>query len=193
MIMDEKSAQIQILNAAERLCQTRGFSGFSFRDLAAIIGIRSASVHYYFPTKADLGKALITRYRHKIETALDELERKERSAAGRIKRFAGMLREMVRDENRMCLCGILAAEAGTISAEMRAELERFFEGCELWLSRQLDAGRAQGELAFRGAPAAAAGAMLSALEGAMMTSRLYGDDRPVREATQWMLAQLSPT
>ncbi|MBL8877778.1 MAG: TetR/AcrR family transcriptional regulator [Phycisphaerales bacterium] len=189
--MDEASAQVRILDAAERLCQTRGFNGFSFRDLAEIVGIRSASVHYHFPTKADLGKALITRYRRNMETLLEDMERKERTASGRIKRFAGMLREIVRDENRMCLCGILAAESGAISAEMRAELRRFFEYCERWLARQLEAGRDQGEIAFRGAAGVAAAAMLSTLEGAMMTSRLFGSDKPLRDATQWMMAQFA--
>ena len=28
-----------------------GFHGFSFRDLAADVGIKSASVHYHFPIK----------------------------------------------------------------------------------------------------------------------------------------------
>lgn len=190
--MDEASAHVRILDAAERLCQTRGFNGFSFRDLAEIVGIRSASIHYHFPTKADLGKALIIRYRHKIETVMSEIERKEPTVAGRLRRFAGVLREMLRDENRLCLCGVLAAEAGTISDDMKAELRRFFEGCEQWLTKELHAGRQKGELSFAGSPAAAACTVLSALEGAMMTSRAFGDDRHLREAAQWLLGQLAP-
>src|SRR5262245_2621010 len=139
--MDETSVQSRILDAAERLCQTRGFNGFSFRDLAEIVGIRSASIHYHFPTKTDLGKALIVRYCHHLEGVLVDIERKERRAGERIKRFANILRDMLRDENRMCLCGILAAEAGTVSDDMKAELRRFFQGCEVWLASQLQNGR----------------------------------------------------
>lgn len=190
--MDDRSAQIRILDAAERLCQTRGFNGFSFRDLAEIVGIRSASIHYHFPTKAELGKALIIRYRHKIESALGEIERKEPTAPGRLKRFAGMLRDMLKDENRLCLCGILAAEAGSISDEMRAELRRSFNGFQDWLTRELQAGREKGELKFVGAAEAAACAIFSTLEGAMMTSRAFGDDRPLRESTAWLMSQLAP-
>lgn len=190
--MNETTVQFRILDAAERLCQTRGFNGFSYRDLAEIVGIRSASIHYHFPTKADLGKALIVRYRHKLETVMGEIERKEPTAAGRLRRFSGILREMLRDENRMCLCGILAAEAGTISDDMKAELRRFFEGCEKWLAGELHAGRQKGELSFSGSPAAAACTILSALEGAMMTSRAFGDDRPLRESAHWLLGQIAP-
>jgi TetR/AcrR family transcriptional regulator, transcriptional repressor for nem operon len=189
--METPSARTRILDAAERLCQTRGFNAFSFRDLAGIVGIRSASIHYHFKTKADLGKALIIRYRHALETVMGDIERRETRSLKRIRRFAGVLRSLLRDENRMCLCGILAAEAGTISDDMKAELRRFFEGCEAWLARELLAGRRAGELSFVGTPAAAACTMLSTLEGAMMTSRAFGNDRPLRDSAQWLLRQLA--
>ena len=190
--MSDVPAQTRILDAAERLCQVRGFNGFSFRDLAGIVGIRSASIHYHFPTKADLGKALIVRYRHKMEAVLGEIERKESTIAGRLKRFVMFLREVLRDENRLCLCGILAAEAGTLSEEMKVEVRRFFDGCEQWLAKELKVGRDQGELCFTGAPAAAARTILSTLEGAMITARAFGDDRRLAESAQWMLSQLTP-
>lgn len=190
--MAEVDAQTRILDAAERLCQTRGFNGFSFRDLAEIVGIRSASIHYHFATKADLGKALIIRYRHKLEAAMEQIERKAPRAAGRLGRFVTMLREMLRDENRACLCGMLAADAETVSEDMRVELRRFFEGCEQWLARQLADGRKAGELAFSGSPAAVAQTLLSAIEGAMITSRAYGDDRRLAETARWLFSQLAP-
>lgn len=191
--MSDAPAQARILDAAERLCQTRGYNGFSFRDLAEIVGIRSASIHYHFPTKADLGKALILRYRHRMETVMGEIERKEATVPARLKRFVGVLREILRDDGRVCLCGILAAEAGTLTDEMRTELRRFFDGCEAWLAKELDAGRAAGELRFDGPPTAAARAVFSGLEGAMLTSRAYGDDRRLAEAAEWMLCQLAVT
>jgi TetR/AcrR family transcriptional repressor of nem operon len=188
--MSDAPASTRILDAAERLCQTRGFNGFSFRDLARIVGIRSASIHYHFPTKADLGRALIVRYRHKMESVMAEIERKEATAAGRLRRFAGVLRDVLRDENRLCLCGILAAEAATLPDEMKADVRHFFDGCETWLAGQLERGRAGGELHFAGPPGAAARTLLATLEGAMITSRAYGDDRRLLESATWLLAAL---
>jgi TetR/AcrR family transcriptional repressor of nem operon len=190
--MSDAPAQSRILDAAERLCQTRGYNGFSFRDLAKIVGIRSASIHYHFPTKADLGRAMVVRYRHRIEGALAEIERKETAAGARLKRFVGLLREVLKDENRLCLGGILAAEAGTLSDDMKTEVRRFFDACEQWLAKELRSGREQGELSYNGSPTAAARTMLSALEGAMLTSRAFGDDRRLVESAQWMLGQLLP-
>ena len=42
--------------------QAHGYSGLNFRHLAEVVGIKSASIHYHFPTKADLGAAVAKRY-----------------------------------------------------------------------------------------------------------------------------------
>ena len=52
----------RILDIAERLLQTRGFTNFSYADIAAELGITKASLHYHFPGKGELGQALISRY-----------------------------------------------------------------------------------------------------------------------------------
>ncbi|MDW8263214.1 MAG: TetR/AcrR family transcriptional regulator [Phycisphaerales bacterium] len=190
--MSERPVQDRILDAAERLCQTRGYNGFSFRDLAAIVGMRAASIHYHFPTKSDLGKALIQRYRQKMETALGQIERKESTCTGRIRALAAFLRGMVRDGGKMCLCGILAAEAGSLPEEMRKELRRFFDDCEAWLASELAEGRARRELLFSGSVASAARTIMAVLEGAMMTSRAFDDEKRLSESAHWLLGQLAP-
>lgn len=190
--MDESPAQHRILDAAEKLCQTRGYNGFSYRDLAEIVGIRSASIHYHFPTKTDLGKALVMRYRQKMETSLSEIQRREPSVVGRVRKLVAMLREMVRAENRVCLCGILAAEAGTLAPQVVAEVRRFFDECESWLAEQLHDGRSSGELKFTGSPASAARAVFAALEGAMLSARAFGEDQRLSDAGNWVIAQLQP-
>ena len=40
-----------IMDAAERRMRIGGFNGFSFREIAADVGVKSSSVHYHFPTK----------------------------------------------------------------------------------------------------------------------------------------------
>jgi TetR/AcrR family transcriptional regulator, transcriptional repressor for nem operon len=52
----------QLLDATERRMRAGGYHAVSFRDVAADVGIRSASVHHHFPQKADLGTALVRRY-----------------------------------------------------------------------------------------------------------------------------------
>ena len=46
----------RILDVAERLVQLRGFNDFSYADIARELGITTASLHYHFPSKAELGR-----------------------------------------------------------------------------------------------------------------------------------------
>src|SRR5690606_40708940 len=48
----------QIIDLAEDAIATKGYSAFSFREIAALMGIKSASIHYHFPTKPHLGLAV---------------------------------------------------------------------------------------------------------------------------------------
>ena len=63
-----------ILSSAEARMRRGGFHGFSFRDLAADVGIKSASVHYHFPTKADLGVNLMRNYQEQMLAAFGDAE-----------------------------------------------------------------------------------------------------------------------
>jgi TetR/AcrR family transcriptional repressor of nem operon len=52
----------QIMALGRSTVQAHGYGGLSFRELAKAIGIKSASIHYHFPAKADLGAALVQAY-----------------------------------------------------------------------------------------------------------------------------------
>ena len=52
----------EILEVGQELIQTVGYDGFSYRDIADRVGIKSASVHYYFPAKTDLAEAVAKQY-----------------------------------------------------------------------------------------------------------------------------------
>ena len=56
----------QILLVAESLIQSRGYNAFSYKDISEIIGIKTSSIHYYFPTKADLGKQVVIQHIEKL-------------------------------------------------------------------------------------------------------------------------------
>src|SRR5665811_420547 len=64
----------RILDTSERLVQVRGFNGFSYADVAAELSLTKASLHYHFPSKAELGEALITRYAERFAQALATID-----------------------------------------------------------------------------------------------------------------------
>jgi TetR/AcrR family transcriptional regulator, transcriptional repressor for nem operon len=191
--MELSTTAVQILDAAQELVQTRGFNAFSYRDLAERVGIRTASIHYHFPAKADLGRALMDRYRNGVLGALAEIDAQGGSAPEKLRGYAGILEGVLGCGDRFCLGGMLASDFATLPAEVQHEVSRFIEGNERWLERVLAEGRAAGTLGFEGSPAAVATALFSGLEGAMLVARSCGDPDRYRQSATWLLSAIART
>jgi TetR/AcrR family transcriptional repressor of nem operon len=164
----------RILDVAEALVQNRGFNVTSYADISAAVGITTASLHYHFPTKADLGCALVKRYTAAFGRALVSVEAQRGDSRGRLEAYADLYVQVLA-QDRICLCGMLAAEISTLPARMQAAVRGFFDANERWLAGVLDAGRRAGELAFEDTPRDAARAVTGTLEGAMLLARSYGE------------------
>jgi TetR/AcrR family transcriptional repressor of nem operon len=171
----------RILDIAERLVQTRGYNGFSYADISSELRIRNASIHYHFPTKTDLGRRLVARYRENFMAALAELEGQTPDARRRLRAYVGLWLRVLRDRDRMCLCGMMAADIATLPKAVRSEIKQFFEENEAWLVRVLSAGRKARTLRLAGSPEVEARLLTMGLEGAMLVARSYGDPRRFEE------------
>jgi TetR/AcrR family transcriptional repressor of nem operon len=183
----EGDTATRILDVAERLVQLRGFNGFSYADIASELGVTKASLHYHFAGKAELGEALITRYAGRFGAALAEVDVRVDDAGAKLAAYAELYTDVLRGQ-RMCLCGMLAAEYETLPEPMRRAVMRFFDTNEAWLQSVLEEGRRQRTLAFAGPAREAAALIVSALEGAMLVARPYGDLARFRAAAERLLA-----
>jgi len=182
-------AATAILDIAERLAQTKGYNGFSYADIAAELGVTKASLHYHFPSKAELGRALIERYEAVFGAALEAIDQMAAKPPEKLRRYVGLYDAVMRND-RMCLCGMLAAEYATLPAPMQAELKRFFDMNERWLTNVLLPGRQSGLLLFKESASERARVILAALEGAMLVARSYGDPRRFQAAAEHVLEDL---
>lgn len=178
-----------ILDVAEQLAQTRGYNGFSYADIAAKLGVTKASLHYHFPSKAELGRALIARYQAVFGAALEAIDQQAVKPPEKLRRYVGLYDTVMRD-GRICLCGMLAAEYATLAAPMQEELKRFFDMNERWLAAALLNGRRSGYFLFKESAHERARVLLGALEGAMLIARSYGDPRRFHAAAIRVLADL---
>lgn len=179
----------RILDHAERLVQTRGFNGFSYADIANELGVTKASLHYHFPTKGELGLRLINRYSAAFADALAAMDASGADAGARLRAYMDLYSGVLRDE-RMCLCGMLAADYTTLPDPMKLAVTRFFEVNEQWLATMLEQGRASEELHFAGDPLEAARLLVGALEGAMLVARSFGQPARFQAIAERLLADL---
>jgi TetR/AcrR family transcriptional repressor of nem operon len=197
--MELSDTAAAILDAAQELAQTRGYNAFSYRDLAERVGIRTASIHYHFPTKGDLGRALVARYGAFVSGAAAEIERRGPDAPARLRGYAKLLEQVLAPPDaggaasgRVCLGGMLASEYPTLPPEVQRAVRTFVDDNVRWLAGVLGEGRDAGTLTFAGAPEAAATALFSGLEGAMLVARATDDVGRYRSASGWLLTTLTP-
>lgn len=164
----------RILDAAERLAQVRGFNGFSYADVADELGVTKASLHYHFPGKSDLGATLLARYTDRFLDALEAIDAGIPAPVDRLYAYADLYADVLRQQ-RMCLCGMLAADYETLPDEMRGAIRGFFDANQRWLESVIAAGRADGTMRFDGTASDAARSILDGLEGALLVARTYRD------------------
>ena len=177
----------KILDTAEELAQVRGFNGFSYGDVAERVGLTTAALHYHFPSKAELGVALMARYAERFAAALAAAEARLDDEHELLTAYGGLYAGVLRGE-RMCLCGMLAAEYDTLPEPLRGAVLRFFDDSETWLEAVLERGRLRGKLAFEGPAREAARLIVSGLEGAMLVARPYRDPERYQAAARRLLA-----
>lgn len=158
----------RLLDSAESRMREGGFHAVSFRDLAGELGIKSASVHYYFPKKEDLGIAVLRRYRERLMETLADAASPHTKAAGKLDVTVESFRKALMDSRKVCLCGLLGAEVQGLPGPVRAEVAAF-------LTDALDWFEAIFRLANAPNPRVRAALALSALEGAMILAVTLDD------------------
>ncbi|SIO60509.1 transcriptional regulator, TetR family [Singulisphaera sp. GP187] len=189
--MSDRDTRRELLDLAETLVRTRGYNGFSYRDLAEQIGIKTASIHYHFPTKGDLGEALIENEREVFAKNLAQLDAAEKDPRRRLERFIQLFQaSTIGCDNRMCLGAMLAAEQETLPDAMGQAVRRLFAANEAWLAKLLEAGRNQRQFRFNGSADLAARSLFSALEGALLTARAFHDIGRFEATSRWILETL---
>ncbi len=173
----------QILDIAERRMRQTGYNAVSYRDIAAEMGIKSASLHYHFPKKEDLGAALTRRYSKNFSGALHDISSREPTPEARIKAFVDIYSTALKQRRLVCLCAVLGAESEGLPDRVNVEIKSFFDQNIGWLTQQYEAlGKAS--------PANHAKTALSLLSGAMVISASSHDNSIFDAAAQSVLAGL---
>jgi TetR/AcrR family transcriptional regulator, transcriptional repressor for nem operon len=161
----------RLMDLAEARIRNSGYGGFSFRDLAAEIGIKSASVHYHFPTNALMAAAVARRYGERFLSSV--APRANETTEDAISSYRSAFRTALDCDGRMCLCGVLGAEAGALAPEVAEEILCFFRRCIDDLSRRMGGPGAETRGFY----------VMATLEGGMVLARAYRSVEVFDQAT----------
>jgi TetR/AcrR family transcriptional repressor of nem operon len=169
--LPSQAAATAILDAAERRIRTGGYDGFSFREIAADVGVKSSSVHYHFPTKEQLAAAVVRRYSDAVAADIERGYAREKNPA---KVWVQLFRSTLRSEKRMCPCVVLGASSIDLPDAVASEVRRFFSMC---LEKLTSAGFTPD----------AARHVLSTITGALVTATALRDLAAYDRATRALI------
>ncbi len=167
--MSDKRTELEALALTK--VQRSGLRDLSFRTLADEVGVKSSSVHYYFPGKGDLTATLINNYSQQFMARLQQVSETQPTLRGKLMAFVDLFEEAAAND-QLCLCGMLAAELSALDDEGRSLLALFFKHSEGWLGAVLKQHKT--EVTSPLPPARLAAVMMSGLEGALLLDRVHG-------------------
>jgi TetR/AcrR family transcriptional regulator, transcriptional repressor for nem operon len=182
-----------ILACARSLIIAGGYNGFSYADIADVVGIRKASIHHHFPSKADLVRTLVARYREEAEAGIANLERQVSDPLEQLRFYAGYWEACIADASApFCVCALLASQLPVLPEEVGLEVRAHFRSLSAWLTSVLERGARHGQLQLMSPPRAEAEAFMATVHGAMLSARAYGDPKIFGVVTGPLLERLAP-
>lgn len=122
----------KILSLGGKFIQERGVNGFSFADIAQEMGIRKASIHYYFPSKMDLVAKVLEDYNQAFEQDLEKIKEDSETLFQRLLDFTGLYRAEL-EQGMISLPSMLAIENHFLSDEINQAVQTFFQMNMRWL------------------------------------------------------------
>ncbi|CAB3765503.1 TetR family transcriptional regulator [Burkholderia sp. MSh2] len=174
----------RILEAGRQLIMRRGYSGFSYADIADAIDIRKASIHHHFPTKADLAVAVLQQSQAGFDADMALLDASGADALVQMRAYIGYWERCIADDSApFCVAGMLGAELPALPDEVARAVRAHFDALAAWLVRVLDAGIKDGIVRPGVSVQTEAATFVSLVYGAMLAARAYGNAALFRDVT----------
>jgi TetR/AcrR family transcriptional repressor of nem operon len=181
----------RIVGEGRRLIMTRGYNGFSYADIAEAVGIRKASIHHHFAGKNDLAMAVVDQSRAIIQSQVAQLAAVEPEAVEQLRAYAGYWERCIADDSApFCVAAMLAAELPSLPDDVAASVRAHFVELTEWLTHILVIGVRQGSVSLVRSPEQEADAFMSAIYGAMLSARAFGDPARFVDITETLLSRI---
>ena len=181
------STREQLLGHAQRLIRTRGCNAFSYRDLAELVGVKTSSIHYHFPSKDDLVFEAIESYSQSVMAQVRAID-PSLPARTRLDRYIQLHMSAACCGDGLCLGGMLAADLASLPERVRASLQCFFRAHESWLAEVLADGAREGSLRFHGSAEQAGRTVFAAIQGSALAARLFKEPQRLAQCLAMLYA-----
>jgi len=182
----------RIIHVAHRLLAERGFSAFSYADIAEAIQIRKASIHHHFPTKTGLVVAILERHRLRMQQAHTALDEHVSAPLDRLKKYVDYWEICIRRRTEpFCIAALLGAELPGLPEEVQREVEKHFTCLRQWIAKTMRDGVKQKSIRLHGAADTEAEMLMAAVHGAMISARVNNSSTIFKQVTANAMQRLS--
>jgi TetR/AcrR family transcriptional regulator, transcriptional repressor for nem operon len=186
------TTQDDILACARSLIITGGYNSFSYADIADVVGIRKASIHYHFPSKIDLVQKLVSRYRQEAKEGMANIELQVSDPLEQLRIYTGYWEACITDASApFCVCALLASQLPVLPEKVGAEVQEHFRYLSEWLTSVLERGASEGQLHLVSTPREEAETFMATVHGAMLSARAFGDPKVFGIVTDQLLERLT--
>lgn len=166
----------QIIDKAFQLMLQRGLNGFSYRDISEPLGVKNAAIHYHFPNKMDLIKALINENHQVLRRSTSEFMAYGGPARPQLEGLFHFTMNQCECGRPICMVGVLAIDYDALTDDIKEANNRFMKDSVSWLTRVMEIGREQKEFHFEGEAMSKAVSILAMIQGARQLARVHGLD-----------------
>jgi TetR/AcrR family transcriptional repressor of nem operon len=182
----------RILKTAEALMIERGYSAFSYADIAEAVQIKKPSIHHHFPTKAGLAAAVLKAHREETLAGTEQLDRRIEDPWKRVHAYVEYWERCIRKKTiSFCVAALMGAELPSLPEEVQAEVQLHFRALAEWLERTLKAGVKAGVIRLESSAATEAQTLMAIVHGAMLSARASGDCAVFKLVTGAALKRIS--
>ena len=181
-----------IIACARTLIANGGYNGFSYADIAGVVGIRKPSIHHHFPAKADLVTTMVSRHREATAEGIGAMEQHVADPLERLRAYVGYWKTCIGDASSpFCVCALLASELPILPPEVAHEVLGYFRFLSSWLTGLLESGVQRDVIRLTLSPRVEAEAFMATVHGAMLSARVYSEPAMFGTIMDAQLARLT--
>lgn len=189
--MKTSSTASDILHTARKLILQGGYNGFSYADIAQVVGVRNASIHHHFPSKALLVQAVVAAHRTEVQSGLATLQQQISDPAEQFRAYLAYWSDCIASASTpFCVCALLANELPVLPPEVAAEVQAHFRSLARWLGGVFEQAQAAGTFQLQTDAGAEAEMAMATIHGAMLSARAYGDPHMFQLISDQLLQRL---
>ncbi|ROQ25806.1 TetR/AcrR family transcriptional regulator [Gallaecimonas pentaromativorans] len=182
----------EIAQHARTLLEAGGYNSFSYADISARVNISKASIHHHFPSKAELVRVVVARYREEARAGMAALDTQLADPLAELKAYLGYWVNCIEGQvSSFCLCAMLGTELPALPDDIALEIRDHFSDLAAWLASLLEKGSQSGQLRLTQAPALEAEVFMATVHGAMMSARVAQDPKLFQSITALLIEKLA--